>query len=118
MDLRSFYHLGFMMGKPELGTKCTCSGCNERFYDLNRSAPTCPKCGVQWSPEMPRVSRPPLGAFGPGFRTRQRPTVVATDDDVEPANTSEDEHEDDLPEPDDETDADIEIIPDLAKAAD
>jgi uncharacterized protein (TIGR02300 family) len=106
------------MGRLELGTKCTCSGCNERFYDLNRLAPICPKCGVQWSPELPRVSRQPRGAFGSGFQTRQRPTVVVTDDDVEPADTSEveDEDEDDLTEPADETEADIEIVPDSGQA--
>ena len=43
-----------------------------------------------------------------------RPTVVGTDDDVEPANTPEHEDEDDLHEPDDETEEDIEIVPDLA----
>jgi uncharacterized protein (TIGR02300 family) len=109
------------MGRPELGTKCTCSGCNERFYDLNRSAPTCPKCGIQWSPETPRVSRPPRGALTSSFEARQRAAVVVSDDDVEPANTSEDEgdeDEDDLHEPDDETAADIEIVPDLPKTAD
>jgi hypothetical protein len=65
------------------------------------------------------VSRPPRGAFDSGFRTRQRPTVAATDDDVEPANTSEGEDEDEaaLPEPDDEPRQIIEIAPDLAKAA-
>jgi Protein of unknown function (FYDLN_acid) len=94
------------MGRPELGTKCTCAGCNGRFYDLRRSAPICPKCGVRWLPEMPRVPQPLRGAFGARLHTRQRPTVVVTDDDVEPTNTSEDE--DDPPEPDDETEADIE----------
>jgi hypothetical protein len=63
------------------------------------------------------VSRAPRGAFTSGFQTRQRPTVVVTDDDIEPANTSEDEDEDDLHEPDDEAEADIEIAPDLAKTA-
>lgn len=108
------------MGRPELGTKCTCSGCNERFYDLNRSAAVCPKCGVPWSPEVPRVLRPPRGARGSGLRAWQRPTVVATDDDVEPGNASdvEDENEDDFPEPDDEADQDIEVDPDLTKTAD
>jgi hypothetical protein len=63
------------------------------------------------------VSRAPRGAVTSGFQTRQRPTVVVTDDDVEPASTSEDEDEDedDLHESDDETEADIEIVPDLPK---
>ena len=107
-----------MMGRPELGTKCTCAGCNERFYDLNRSAPICPKCGVRRSPEMPRVPRPPRVAFGARLHTRQSPTVVVTDDDVEPTNTSEFEDEDDPPEPDDETEADVETVPDIARTAD
>jgi hypothetical protein len=68
-------------------------------------------------PEKPRLFRPLRGAFTSGFQTRQRPTVVVTDDDVEPTNTSEDEDEDDLHEPDDETEADIEIVPDLLKTA-
>jgi hypothetical protein len=70
---------------------------------------------------MPRVSRPPRNAFGTRFQTRHPPTVLITDDDVEPASTSEvedeDEDEDDLTEPDEETEADIEIVPDLAKTA-
>ena len=106
------------MGRPELGTKCTCAGCNERFYDLTRSAPICPKCGVQWSPEIPRERQPPRGAVGARFQTWPRPTVLVTDDEVEPANTSEDEDEDDAPESDDEAEADIEIDPDLVKTAD
>jgi hypothetical protein len=45
------------------------------------------------------------------------PNAAAADDDVEPASTSEDEDEDedDLHESDDETEADIEIVPDLPK---
>ena len=94
------------MSRPDLGTKRTCSGFNDR------SALICPKCGIRWSPETPRASHPPDGAFTSRFQTRQRRTVVVTDDDVEPANTFEDE--DDLHEHrDDETEADIEIAPDL-----
>ena len=64
------------------------------------------------------MSRAPRGAFTSRLQTRQRLTVVGTDDDVEPANTPEDEDEDeDLHEPDDETEADIEIVPDLPKTA-
>ena len=118
MGLGALHCLGTRDGQAGTWHQMHVLGCNERFYDLNRSAPICPKCGVQWSPEMPRVSRPPRGVFGSGFQTRQ-PTVVVTDDDVEPTNTStsevEDEDEDDLTESDDETEADIEIVPNLAK---
>ena len=44
-----------MMDRPELGTKVTCVGCHERFYDLNRAPAICPKCGVQQAPEKPRM---------------------------------------------------------------
>lgn len=106
------------MGRPELGTKHTCAGCQERFYDLNRSPAICPKCGVQQPPETPRGSRPPRGSFGTAWHPRQRPAAATIEDDVEPVAASEVEAEDDVPESDDEADDDIEIDPDLAKTAD
>ena len=106
------------MGRPELGTKCTCAGCSERFYDLKRSPVICPKCGAEQPPEKPHVPRPPRSAFGSRFQTRQPVAVVAADDDAEPVSSSEAEDEEDADEPEDETDADIEIEPDLAKATD
>jgi uncharacterized protein (TIGR02300 family) len=32
--------------KPELGTKRLCAHCGAKFFDLNRSPITCPKCGA------------------------------------------------------------------------
>jgi uncharacterized protein (TIGR02300 family) len=32
--------------KPELGTKRSCARCGAKFYDLNHSPITCPKCGA------------------------------------------------------------------------
>ena len=34
------------MAKPELGTKRLCAHCGAKFYDLNHSPITCPKCGT------------------------------------------------------------------------
>ncbi|WP_439530353.1 TIGR02300 family protein [Pannonibacter sp.] len=34
------------MAKPELGTKRLCPGCGAKYYDLNRTPITCPKCGT------------------------------------------------------------------------
>ena len=34
------------MAKPELGSKHHCENCGARFFDLNRSPITCPKCGA------------------------------------------------------------------------
>jgi uncharacterized protein (TIGR02300 family) len=32
--------------KPDLGLKRLCMSCGAKFYDLNRSPITCPKCGT------------------------------------------------------------------------
>jgi|SRR5215472_10252155 len=34
------------MTKPELGTKRLCTECGARYYDLNATPITCPKCGA------------------------------------------------------------------------
>lgn len=34
------------MAKPELGNKRQCQNCGARFFDLNKSPITCPKCGT------------------------------------------------------------------------
>ena len=34
------------MTKPELGTKRLCANCSARYYDLNKTPITCPKCGA------------------------------------------------------------------------
>ncbi len=34
------------MAKPELGTKRLCAHCGAKFYDLNHTPATCPKCGA------------------------------------------------------------------------
>jgi uncharacterized protein (TIGR02300 family) len=99
-----------MMGRPELGTKCACVSCAERFYDLNRVPAVCPKCGAQQPPEKPRVVRPSRSTVD--FRRHTRPPVPAVaEDEVEPVSTPDTEDEDDVPEVDDEIDEDIEIIP-------
>jgi hypothetical protein len=46
------------MGRPEVGTKVTCVGCSERFYD-HRSPAMCPKCGARQPLEKPRALQPP-----------------------------------------------------------
>jgi len=36
------------MTKPELGTKRLCTECGARYYDLNTTPITCPKCGASF----------------------------------------------------------------------
>ena len=38
------------MVNSELGTKRACPSCAAKFYDLNKSPVTCPKCGHGFSP--------------------------------------------------------------------
>lgn len=95
------------MGRPELGTKCTCTGCNERFYDLNRTPAICPKCGVQQRPAKPRSPRPSHSTIGAGLQPRRLPRVVNTEDDVEPSNALEIAADADELDPDDEASDDV-----------
>jgi uncharacterized protein (TIGR02300 family) len=45
------------MTKPELGTKRLCASCRARFYDLNKTPITCPKCGMPFE-IVPTTTRP------------------------------------------------------------
>ncbi len=95
------------MGRPNLGTKCTCVGCGERFYDLCRLPATCPKCAMQQPPEKPRPVSPPRGMGGMRRLVRQ-PNPVVAEDDPDPAGTSLIDDADDDEDPDDEADIDVE----------
>jgi uncharacterized protein (TIGR02300 family) len=90
-----------MMGRPELGAKRTCMACHERFYDLNRSPPICPKCGVQQPPEKPRTLRPSRGTSGAGSQQRQPTVAITIDDDTEPVGAEEIDGAEDGSEADD-----------------
>ena len=45
------------MAKPEWGVKRVCQSCAVKFYDLNRSPITCPKCAAPFDPEALLKSR-------------------------------------------------------------
>jgi hypothetical protein len=100
------------MGRPHLGTKCTCAGCAERFYDLNRVPAVCPKCAMEQPPEKPRPVSPPRGMGGMRRLTRQ-PALVVADDEPDPVGaTLIDDAEDDVDDDvDDEVEIDVETDP-------
>lgn len=100
------------MGKRGLGTKCTCTGCHERFYDLNRSPAICPKCGVQQPPEKPPTLRSRRDALSAGSQQRQPVVAITSEDEAEPIDAEEIDAEDDASEAGDETDDSIEVEPD------
>ena len=47
------------MTKPELGTKRLCTECGVRFYDLNTTPITCPKCGARLQVVATTTRAPP-----------------------------------------------------------
>ena len=59
------------MTKPELGTKRLCASCSAKYYDLNKSPITCPKCGTLFA-VVPVTTRPPR----PDQRTATRKAEV------------------------------------------
>lgn len=105
-----------------MGTKHTCEGCGERFYDLNKEPAVCFKCGARQSPPKPRMSRPIRSASdrgGFGGRARlvpaQEPLEAVGDvvvDDVEEVEPPDD---DDL-DADDVVEVEIEVDEDKAHA--
>lgn len=103
------------MGRPELGTKCTCASCAERFYDLNRAPAVCPKCGATQPPIVARASRPTRASFASAAMSR-RPAPVVAEEEAEPVAAVEDDEvddaddADDVPEIDADDDADIDPV--------
>lgn len=101
-----------MVGRPELGTKCACASCAERFYDLNRTPAVCPKCGATQPPIVPRAARPVRASYASMQMTR-RPAPVVAEEEVEPVAAVEDDEDDDtddaadVPEIDADDDAGI-----------
>jgi uncharacterized protein (TIGR02300 family) len=45
------------VAKPELGSKRLCASCAAKFYDLNKTPITCPKCGTLFE-VVPETTRP------------------------------------------------------------
>ena len=108
-----------LVGRPELGTKCACTSCAERFYDLNRVPAVCPKCGATQPPVEARAARPARTSFA-SARMNRRPMPAIAEEDAEPAAAAEDADdedadnaEDDVPEI--EADMDVDVDPAVAR---
>ena len=104
------------MTKPELGTKRLCANCSARYYDLNKTPITCPKCGAPFEV----VATTPRTRFGqqavasqPELEPEEAPSVTeeVETEDVETDETAKDHSEDTLIEEVGEKDTDVpEII--------
>lgn len=102
-----------LVGRPELGTKCACTSCAERFYDLNRVPAVCPKCGATQPPAEVRAARPARTSFA-SARMSRRPMPAIAEEEAEPIAAVEDaddedadDVEDDVPEIEADMDADV-----------
>jgi uncharacterized protein (TIGR02300 family) len=110
------------MSRPEFGTKYTCEGCSERFYDLNRSPAICFKCGARQSPPKPKVYRPLRATSARGAFSR-RPVPVLAEEKLEQADDLVVEEEVEIADDDDndldddttEVEIEVEIDPDDGK---
>jgi uncharacterized protein (TIGR02300 family) len=93
--------------KPDLGLKRRCMTCGAKFYDLNRSPITCPKCGTPF--EAAPLTRAPAPA-AVRARDEEEPEAEAAGpelvslDDVGADAVTEDVSLDDIDTGDDATD--------------
>jgi uncharacterized protein (TIGR02300 family) len=67
------------VAKPELGTKRLCAHCNTRFYDLNHTPITCPKCGAVFE-AVQVASRGGRGEAARAAAREVEPVVAETPD--------------------------------------
>jgi uncharacterized protein (TIGR02300 family) len=100
----------------ELGKKHTCPSCAARFYDLNNTPITCPKCHEQFTAEPLLPSK----ANGPSAKPKPAKPVEVKEDEGEleadPVVVSLEDLEDDDDDVDDEAAAIKDV--DLGDAAD
>ncbi len=77
------------MVKPDWGDRYTCHSCECKFYDLNRPAPLCPRCGVDQR-DPTQEARPPRQS-----RVSKAKVDEETENDIieEPDDPGKDEEE-------------------------
>ena len=97
------------MSRPEFGTKCVCTSCAARFYDLNRLPAVCPKCEAAQPPAVLRAPRPTFTSA----RMTRRPRPAVAEEEAEPLPAAEDDEDHDT-EADDDDDAGAEAdVPEI-----
>jgi uncharacterized protein (TIGR02300 family) len=123
------------VSKPELGIKRLCASCVAKFYDLNKTPITCPKCGAIFEVVSPATPTRPRPGRGRAAQEPKAPEVeeaelisleeadeeaqgkkapIADDqeaaDDEEPGETTEDDAADTLIEGEEEEGTDVSEI--------
>ena len=98
------------MAKPDLGKKLTCPSCGARFYDLNKSPATCPKC--ETVVEAQPLLKPKRQAPEAAKPVKPKKPVPVVDEDLEVDDDLPDDDDDDI-DLDDEDEDLIEDTSDL-----
>lgn len=97
---------GLALPNADLGDKHLCEGCGAKFYDLKKTPPTCPACGVVHEPETKRKSR--VAAAAPA--AKKKPLVAKPKEEID-----DDDDEivvDDVEDIDDDDDDAADLLPD------
>ena len=68
------------MAKPDMGTKRQCQSCGAKFFDMNRSPITCPKCGVVYQPTSPRAAARAAAVADEEEKDTESPDLVPLED--------------------------------------
>jgi uncharacterized protein (TIGR02300 family) len=108
------------MTKPELGTKRLCANCSARYYDLNKTPITCPKCGTPFAvvttttrsrvEQRAVVSQREVEPEKARSETELTSPEEVETEDVETDETAKDDSEDTMIEEAEEEDTDVSEI--------
>jgi uncharacterized protein (TIGR02300 family) len=104
------------MAKAEWGLKRTCQSCGARFYDLQRSPITCPKCEAEYDPEVLLKSR--RGKPAAAVAVVPKPVVDPVEADEVVAEDEEEEEDDRVREDTCELGEDAEDVAEVVEKAD
>ena len=90
------------MVDAKLGTKRVCDACDAKFYDLNKSPVTCPKCGHSFDPSEIIATPKPAARIAPKVEA-EKPDEGELEDDEDALSLDDiDEAKDDDDDEDDE----------------
>jgi uncharacterized protein (TIGR02300 family) len=64
------------MAKPEWGEKRVCQSCKALFYDMKRSPIVCPKCSIEFNPEVGKKPRRSKGTKNKESQKIQEPEII------------------------------------------
>lgn len=100
------------MSKADLGEKLTCSGCEARYYDLNKTPALCPKCGAENArPKVFKTKKAAAAAAAAAKAAEDVPAPKKVADDGDGIEDVEDDDEDDdILSDDDDLDDDDDVV--------